>query len=349
VRLIVAIVVALSALAPVGLAGGSPVKWPTSRRYGDAMSNPGGHLIDPALRGARPMRDKRERPIKYSGTFSTVFPILSLRGNKYALRVFHPLEAASERHDIAALGQRYAKLGAYFEQLKTKKLTIKELIPFNFVPQGIRVDGQNLPIMKLPWIEGRTMDAWVGRRLGQGRAKALAALATNWRYAMRDLRHIKIAHGDLHHGNVFIESSGQMRLVDYDSMFAPPLAGLPNSEIGHPNYQHPAYHFPPRVRPFDGKMDHFSSIVIYLSLKAIAADPTLWSKFHEEENNLIFSGERDFRQPTTSPVFAALGGSPDAEVRGLAKLLARYATGNPTEVPDLESAIKAATVKWYKK
>src|SRR5207247_703335 len=147
------------------------------------------------------------------------------------------------------------------------------------------------------------------------------------------------AHGDLHHGNIFLDADGNMTLIDHDSMFVPPLAGLPNSEIGHPNFQHPAYHFPSSPRPFDANMDNFSSIVIYLSLLAVADEPRLWKVFHDakEENNLIFKGLRDFKHPEKSRLLKRLiEKSRNRRVRGLAKKLVEYAKGPAAAVPSLE-------------
>jgi hypothetical protein len=135
-----------------------------------------------------------------------------------------------------------------------------------------------------------------------------------------------------------------MRLLDYDSMFIPEFKGRFNSEVGQPNFQHPEYHFDaagnfrPSARPFDGRMDHFSAHVMYLSLLAVAKDPSLWDKFHNE-NNLIFEGYRDYRSPETSPVFAELSRSRSPRVRAIAAKLAEYAKRPASSCPPLEETL----------
>ena len=337
---------AVAAAASSAQAGGR--RWPVPKRYVDAMYNSHHYIRDPKLKGASVKRDDKERPIVYSGSFSSVFKLKTTSGRRVAVRVFHPSDQVSERQDVAALGRRYKALGKYLGSLRSKNRLPPELVEFAYVDDGIRIDGETLPIMKLPWVTGRNLDDWVDRRLKQNRKGALGALARNWRASIRDMRTVGIAHGDLHHGNIVIEPDGVMRFLDYDSMYAPPLDGLKNSEIGHPNFQHPKYHFPERSRPFDKNMDNFSALVIYVSLLAVEDNPSLWKTYHNDYN-LIFEGERDFVNPDSSPVFRDLLASQNPQVKNLARALMRYAKGEPGKVPSLERAIGAAEKPWYQR
>ena len=54
----------------------------------------------------------------------------------------------------------------------------------------------------------------------------------------------EVAHGDLQHGNVLLvpgasANSLAVKLIDYDGMCVPALAGSKSGEVGHPAYQHP--------------------------------------------------------------------------------------------------------------
>ncbi len=349
-RIGTAVLVALAAMAaaasPAGAGGGK--RWPARKRYVDAMYNSHQYIRDPKLSGAQVTRDGKERPVVYSGSFSSVFKLKTTSGRRIAVRVFHPDEQVRERQDVAALGRRYKALGQYLGKLRGKNRLPPELVEFAYVEDGIRIDGDSLPIMKLPWVTGRNLDDWVDRRLKQNRKGALGALARNWRASIRDMRTVGIAHGDLHHGNIVLEPDGVMRFLDYDSMYAPPLDGLKNSEIGHPNFQHPKYHFPAHTRPFDKNMDNFSALVIYVSLLAVEDNPSLWTTYHNDYN-LIFEGERDFVNPDSSPVFRDVMASQNPQVRNLARALMRYAKGEPDKVPSLERAIKAAEKPWYQR
>jgi hypothetical protein len=55
------------------------------------------------------------------------------------------------------------------------------------------------------------------------------------------LREAEVGHGDLQHGNVLLvpvpgTDNLALKLIDYDGMYVPELAGHPPGEIGHPAY-----------------------------------------------------------------------------------------------------------------
>lgn len=336
--------VVLGGALPAGAAGGksgsAPANpFPTRERYVEVMHNPGHYLRDPWLRGAR-VATKNKRPVTYPGSMATVFKMTS-KGRAVALRVFHPPDEATERMDLDQLDQRYAALTGYLNGLRAKGKLPPDLLELDYVPAAMEVDGRELPALKMPWVEGVGLDEYMEMKLRQ--PEGLRGQARNFRMAMRDLRAAKIAVGDLRHSNILIEPSGLPRLVDYDGIYAPPLAGMESSELGDPNYQHPAHFARTRLvrRPFDAKMDHFSSIVIYLSMHAVADDPSLWS-FHDD-NKLIFEHE-DFKDPDNSPVFQRVLASKDPRVAKLAAELVKYAKGKPEAVPHLDEALRRAGI-----
>ena len=109
-----------------------------------------------------------------------------------------------------------------------------------------------------------------------------------------------MAHGDLQHGNVLIVND-ELRLVDYDGMFVPQLAGQSSHELGHRHYQHPAR----SAADFDANTDNFSAWVIYLSLMALSAEPQLWQRFAGGDECLLFR-RADFEYPDQSKLMLAL-------------------------------------------
>jgi hypothetical protein len=150
---------------------------------------------------------------------------------------------------------------------------------------------------------------------------------------VRSLEVLGVAHGDLQHGNILV-GHGRLRLIDYDTMFLPALAGLAQTAYGHRNYQHPQR----RTAPFDSRLDRFSSIVIYTALIALSADRSLWPRFNDGEN-LLFR-VHDFTSNGHSELFRAL--LANNATSGLAEVLLA-ACENPVEqVPTLEQAIQSA-------
>jgi hypothetical protein len=190
----------------------------------------------------------------------------------------------------------------------------------------------------MPWLRGQPIDQFVSERTSD--PAALRSVALAFRAMMRRLGTAQIAHGDLHNGNLFVDEAGRLQLMDYDSMFVPGLEGRAGGENGHPDFEHPKYGFEAGAkRPYDAKMDHFSSHVIYLSLLAAAEPPEVWQRFHEDES-LLFQGPRDLRNPDASELFKTLKESKHPEVALLAHKLADYAYLDPQHVPSLETSLQ---------
>jgi hypothetical protein len=299
-----------------------------------------GANLHPTLQRGQLQRDARGFPMVASGSFSSAYRFRFPNGNHVAVRVFHPPPQAADRAKVDVWRARYAKLQRHFDSIRVPA----EIVEVRWIDDGIRVDGRSLPVTVMPWVEAQGLDDWMAGHVGRPEgARALAGFASSWRRAMGDLRAAKLAHGDLHHGNVLIErQSGAMRFIDYDAMWAPTLAGTANDEIGHPHYQHPSYFHPQtRARAYGPELDRFSALVVYVTAKALEHDPSLWQRFHRADDHLVFTHD-DYRNPAASPVFQAIAASPSQTVRKLGQELARACRAAPEQTPELERAIAAA-------
>ena len=344
------ILVALLATTGPADAASSPsapsrgVGWPTAERYLAVARDLPRRFLDRRLSGARVLNDPSTGKVwSSSGNYATTFLIQRGSGVR-ALRVFHPATSASERADPRAVGRRYNKLGSYLTRQQQQGRSLGGLVGFRYVPEAIAVDGRAVPALDMKYVDGDRIDEYAYGAIRTGDRRALGDAATRFRRTMKDLGNIRVAHGDLHPGNIRIGRAG-LQLIDYDAMYAPPLEGMESSEIGSPDYQHPAYHFQNQRRPFDAKMDHFSSLTIYLSLKALSADPGLWARHHDSSSKgwgMLFSAPRDFLKPSQSKLFAELRRSPDHEVRYLANALYHYVQVPPNKTPPLERLVSRA-------
>ncbi|MCC6750135.1 MAG: hypothetical protein IT371_20885 [Deltaproteobacteria bacterium] len=293
------------------------VDWPLASDFSDALQNPRSAFRVPALQQGAPTRNPYGLPIAISGAFASVYKV-KCGQRAYAVRCF--LSPDAERQ------QRYQQISAHLAAAR-----LPELVSFEYVREGVRVRNGWYPIVQMDWVTARTLDRHVGERVERADSAGLERLAEEFRSLMRRLRDARIAHGDLQHGNILVEGQN-LRLVDFDGMFIPAFQGRRATELGHPHYQHPGR----GGEHFDLDLDNFSSIAIYLSLKALAADRGLW-RFNTEEN-LIFTRD-DFANPGRSPVFAALAQSACLPVRALAARLAELCRGPLAQVPTLEQAL----------
>ena len=128
----------------------------------------------------------------------------------------------------------------------------------------------------MDWVEGETLFQWVKNRCRQADREALLGdAARQWPAVAAELSREQIAHGDLQHANVMVTPRGKLKLVDYDGMCVPSLAGarLPGVwELRHIS-----------IRSSNGagrlslRLDDFSVLLIYVALHALAVDPGLWA------------------------------------------------------------------------
>ncbi|MDQ2706917.1 MAG: hypothetical protein M3Z25_04470 [Actinomycetota bacterium] len=79
-------------------------------------------------------------------------------------------------------------------------------------------------MVRMQWVEGRTLDEYVGHLVAAGDVPAIGALAGTWRDLVRRMQTARFAHGDLQHGNVLIDTRGTLRLVDLDYVCGSPTS-----------------------------------------------------------------------------------------------------------------------------
>lgn len=292
--------------------GTVPRYWPSARHFTEAIQCPSVCFSHPWLKSTLPAVDRLGMPLVTSGQFAYVYKLKSMNGGSdFAVRCFR-----------GYLGDRDQRYRAIQEHLFASPVSY--LSEFSYAPEGILVSGNRYPILFMKWIDGPTLDLYIGEMIH--RRDVLLHLSEEWLRLLLALKTSGMAHGDLQHGNIIVEH-GQLRLVDHDGIFVPKMAGWSASEVGHQHYQHPQR----EAHNFDEKLDHFSSLVIYLSLLSLAEQPRLWDEYHDE--NLLFT-KADFADPESSTLFRKVR-EIGPEHERLADALAAAAVGPPAEVPSL--------------
>lgn len=300
--------------------GTIPRYWPSARYFTEAIQCPSVCFAHPLLRSTLPAVDRLGMPLVTSGQFAYVYKLNSMNGNgNFAVRCFR-----------GYLGDRDQRYRAIQEHLRTSPVSY--VSEFTYASEGILVGGHRFPILFMKWIDGPTLDVYLGEMLH--RPDVLLHLSEEWLRVLSALRDSGIAHGDLQHGNIIVEH-GQLRLVDHDGIFVTTMAGWNASEVGHQHYQHPRRD----AQHFNEKLDNFSSLVIYLTLLSLAERPNLWQEHHDE--NLIFT-KTDFVDPESSVLFKKIREIGPEHSR-LADALAEAATGEPSAAPSVLDLVKTKT------
>ena len=328
------------------------MSWPLASHFSAILQHPRAAFRDPLLQSCHVEKDALGQPRPWSGAFAVVYKGVPPDGRPpLAIRVF--TTESRERHE------RYDAISDYFRALAQKPLahaqlaadavaptsleaglgplpqTCRCLVRFEYRDAGIRSasDGKWYPLILMDWVEGDTLFQWVRARCQARDQKALDRAAQSWVRVLRELSEAQIAHGDLQPGNVMITPAGAIKLVDYDGMAVPALFGRRNLEVGVEPYQHPQRTAATLLNPH---LDHYSALVIYVALRALAADPGLWAKYVEgpAQDRLLFRKE-DLCSPAGSPLCYDLKRSPDGEVPQLLDRLLELTAIPPEQTPPL--------------
>jgi hypothetical protein len=293
---------------------------PDIHLYQSALQHPAQCFTDEELKSAKVIQNAAGwMPLAWAGQFAVVFKMQTASGFKAVRCFYHP---RTEHEDRYCLFHEYIK-----------DAPVGSLIQFEYQPEGIHLNGDSYPIVKMEWVEGETLDRQVKMLVERRDTAGLGKLSNSWRDTAFGLRKASIAHGDLQHANI-LSKNGTMRLVDYDGVYIPSFQGKAALETGHRNYQHPR-----RAQSglFGLDIDHFSSLVIYLTLRALAVDPRLWDTFHQDDYLIL--KQDDYASPHKSAVLKALKRSSDTQVRELAGKLEALCTMKVEDVPAFDRLV----------
>jgi hypothetical protein len=301
------------------------MSWPLSQDYNEAIQCPADNFADPDLRRGQAATNTFGVPMPCSGNFADVYQVQGADGSRWAVKCF--------TRETPGLRERYEAISRHLRQAN-----LPFTVDFSYLEQGIRVAGRWYPVLKMEWVEGQPLNQFVAKYAD--RPTALDGLLQVWARMGRHLRAARIAHGDLQHGNVLLvpesgASSLALKLVDYDGMWVPALAGKKSSEVGHPSYQHPRR---APEKAYNLEVDRFPLLVVATALCAVkTVGGGLWEKY-DNGDNVLFA-QQDLEAPSKSPLFYELLKQDDSQVRSLAEALIGAARKPLDQTPLLEEVM----------
>ena len=232
--------------------------WPTPEAYSEAVQNPLHSFKDEGLQKCQVEQNAIGLPRVQSGMFASVYEFKNA-SEQWAVRCFTTRLIDQQ--------ERYKAISSFI-----LADDLPYTVDFHYLEDGIKCNNAWFPILKMVWVEGQPLDAYVQDNLHN--QDTMQKLKTDFQIMMQQLQRNGIAHGDLQHGNILI-SQGEIYLVDYDGFYVPELSGRQSNELGHLNYQHPQR----TENLFGPNMDNFSAWLIFLSLLILIEDPALWQEF----------------------------------------------------------------------
>ncbi len=302
------------------------MSWPLITDFSRMLKTPRAAFRDIALQQCTIELNQLGQPKPRSGNFATVYRAYRPDGQQIAIRVFN--RRSDERRE------RYRQVSEYL-----KGRSVSSLVSFTYDETGIRSasDGKLYPLLVMEWVPGVTMFEWARDCCHGGYADWLKAGAEAWRLLVDDLQKHEIVHGDLQHGNVLISQDGHFKLVDYDCMGVPSLLNQRNLEMGMVPYQHPGRTVDTLLFP---GLDNFSALMIYVSLRALAALPQLWTRYVDNPGyDKLLLRKEDFDNPGSSDLYHDLMNSPDEQVRDLTHYLFQLVHYDIHDVPPIDEVL----------
>jgi hypothetical protein len=177
--------------------------------YSGALRHPGDCFRDPQLRHGRVETDGSGVPAPRTGDSAAVYRVSTPDGQDWAIKCF--------TRDAPGRRERYQDLGRYLHGRRPGFLT-----DFAYLDEGVRVGGRWYPAVRMSWVEGVPLDAFVSRYADN--PAVLEKLARLWVRLAAEMAEAGLAHGDLQHGNVLLararrEGKLALKLVNYEAWF----------------------------------------------------------------------------------------------------------------------------------
>src|ERR1043166_4676068 len=163
--------------------------WPLAHDFQDAVLNPRSSFADADLCTADVVKDPHGLPVPASGQFGIVYQMVHPSGRRWAVKCF--------TRDQPGRGERYEKISTH---LRGGGLPF--MVGFDFLREGVFIKGAWYPVLKMDWVEGQTLNAFIGERIDQ--PLPLRILTEMWPKVARALRQAQVTHADLQHGNAML-------------------------------------------------------------------------------------------------------------------------------------------------
>lgn len=264
--------------------------FPSITEYRDALR------FDGALK-----KYKQLELVKYSngepqfsaGNFAVVFRMQDkITGKTFAVKCF--------TRDQERRQKSYALISQNLSTCNSPYLVQYEYLPDEVWVNSTLAGDKEYPAVIMEWIESKTLGEILTELCIKADKPGIFALACAFDQLALWLLEQSFAHGDLKTDNILVESNGNLRLIDYDGMFTPEMAGEKARENGSPGFRHPRRsidHFGPHI-------DDFSILLISLSLHALAENPGM-NGYHNFGDAILFD-EKALTKPGEGKVWETI-------------------------------------------
>jgi hypothetical protein len=279
------------------------------------------------------------QPSRIVGNHAVVYQLRQTHGRVLALRCF-----LQETID-PAIPERYRGLANDAALRNLKNAPYSPFVPdLVYLADGITFPAADfrsihLPLVVMSWVQGPTLLAAVDRACRMADRLTLQLFADQWLYAVGLLADGAISHGNLTADNALARPGEGIAFVDYDTMTWP---GSPpvRSRERQPGYDHPR-----GIATRPERRDDFAALVIYVSLRLLAAYPDLRNEFGDlgtKFGGVLLFSDKDLANPDRSTLFNQLRAIADPELQALIGILRSACLAHVDDVPFFRETVGAA-------
>ena len=170
------------------------MKYPLRTDYETVVKYPDRFIYDGILQQGKPVKQKQNQNflLSHNGGKAVVYEIQT-NPKKYALKCWI--------EDLGDLKIRYKAIDAY---LKTVQLPY--FVDFAYQEQGILVNGQRFPIIRMEWVDGISFKDFISNNINN--QTSIRNFAEKFLEMVKILHQNNIYHGDLQHGNIIVRKNG---------------------------------------------------------------------------------------------------------------------------------------------
>lgn len=294
----------------------------TVHNYKKALTTPGSlPFRELKHRNLCAVYNEKNEPVRFFGTSSVVFKITD--GSQcYALKCY-----------TTDLFNRWEYLRQVHKSLTS--LWPGWVVPFEIHDNELEVEDENhqvqsCSIILMPWIEGERLSDLIRLYSSQlNLHRKLSELFTSFISLVHQQLAQPFSHGDISPENIIVSPCGKMTLVDHDHFVFEGWGDSAGRGQWSLAYQHP------QRNPANSEngADHFSFLVLALSLKALELDPSLFQQ-HNSRNGLLLTLV-DYKYPHHSRVISDIRKLDDPYLQKLLNLLLSRLSLTDISIPGL--------------
>lgn len=238
------------------------------------VNNYRNHFLIDEIKDGKPIYRNSNKIWRVPGGLCSVYKFQIKDGNIKALRIWKSLISKSQ--------ERYESISN-----ELNKINSQYFVNFKFIKNAFSFNGICNPVVLMDWCDGIGLKKYIYNNIDN--SQKIEKLASSFLTMAYQLHKYGISHGDLQHENILVKKDGSIVLIDYDTMFVPRLKGFKDECEGYSGYQHPTARMNNKI--LSPKIDYFSELILYLSIRAIAKNKSLFDKYlvEEQDQSMLFT------------------------------------------------------------